>query len=97
MSLSRRELIKGRRPEETHISSLVVHCHPDHLNNAIETITALPGVEVPEHDPQGKLVVVMETPDQGAIVERLASIESVTGVIAATLVYHQVEAQESQA
>ena len=39
----------------------------------------------------GKIVVTLETESSGGIVERLASIREVAGVLSAVLVFHQID------
>ncbi len=57
----------------------------------IQSITALPEADVPEHSADGKLVVLLETVNEGLIMERIGSIENMPGVISAALVYHQID------
>ena len=57
-------------------------------------IAALDGVEVHGANPQGKIVVTLETASEGGIVDRLAAIRDVAGVLSAVLVFHQVEPLE---
>ena len=81
-------------PPELHISSLVVHARPAAVATAQAAIAALEGVEVHGQSGQGKIVVTLETTSEGAIVERLAAIRDVAGVLSAVLVFHQVEPLE---
>ena len=92
MALSRRSLFSGPQAEDlTHIASLVVHCRPEKLAAANATIAALPNVEIPASDERAKLVVLMEMRDESELLQRIDDIESVPGVVAATLVFHQVD------
>ncbi len=92
MRLSRRTLMNGATSGKVcHISSLVIHCRPGSMAAAIERIQAMPNAEVPESDPNGKFVVLLETDDESTILEDIGNIQSLRGVINATLVYHQVE------
>ncbi len=83
-------------PEEVHISSLVVHCRPAQAAEVAERILALPGTEIHGGVEQGKLILVLETSTEGEIVERLNTVQLLDGVLAATLVFHQVEAVSHQ-
>ena len=47
--------------------------------------------QVPEHSPEGKLVVHLETANQNAIMQCISAIEEMAGVINAALVYHQID------
>jgi len=51
----------------------------------------MPDAEVPEHNDQGKLVVLLETDNESSIMQRISAIENLTGVINTVLVYHQID------
>lgn len=92
MRLTRRALLRAETaPGGVHISSLVVHCRPDAIDTVIAAITDLPEADVPEYSVEGKLVVLLETANEGVIMERIGSIENLPGVISAALVYHQID------
>ena len=74
-----------------HIASLVVQCLPRNFNSTRAAIEALDGAEVPEFDECGKLVVLLETSTEEALLDRIRDIEHTAGVISANLVYHQLE------
>lgn len=76
---------------EFHISSLVVRALPQTLDSIKTSIAAMPGAEIHGSDAKGKMVVVLETQNQGEIAERLRSIESLSGVLNVSLIYHHVE------
>ena len=92
MSLNRRGLISGAVAEEScHISSLVVHSLPDYMAAAIAAIEVMPDMQVPERDSNGKFVVLLETADESSTLAGISQIEALRGVIAVTLVYHQID------
>ncbi len=92
MRLTRRALLRGNTAGGgVHISSLVVHCRPEFIETIISAIAALPDVTVPEHDETGKLVVLLETANEGAVMERISALEALSGVISVALVYHQID------
>lgn len=76
---------------EVHISSLVVHTLPEHLLAVRKQVSELRDVEIYGEDPQGKLVVVIETDRQGFITETIEQINNLPNVLNAFLVFHQVE------
>ncbi len=76
---------------EVHISSMVVLCRPDALENAVTQIKANPLAEVHAVDENGKIIVVLETPSEQNILDGIQELENIDGVISATLVYHQVD------
>ncbi|WP_028025418.1 chaperone NapD [Enterovibrio calviensis] len=76
---------------EYHVTSLVVHAAADQTEKVKADIEALPGTEVPATNETGKLVVVVEGESRGALLDIFEQIKGLPGVLAATLVFHQVE------
>ena len=76
--------------EEVHISSLIVQGMPACLPAIRAAMTAMDGVEI-HAEGDGKLVVILETANEGEIVSRLGEIGSLDGVLSTSLVFHQVE------
>jgi nitrate reductase NapD len=77
---------------EHHISSLLVHGRPEAVPRLAAAIARIAGAEVPIADPSGKLVVTIEGASEDAIADALARINLLDGVLAATLVFHHVDA-----
>lgn len=73
-----------------HISSAVVSVLPDHRDEVLRMLTALPGVEVHQRD-ASKIVIVMEAAESGILGGRLAEIASWQGVLSANMVFEQVD------
>jgi nitrate reductase NapD len=98
-TIDRRTLITGRvltadrvmTPPGGEIASIIVQARPDHLQDVEAGILALPGCEVHGRDPRGKLVVVVDTPDAGALGATLAAISQLAHVHAASLVFHAID------
>jgi nitrate reductase NapD len=51
---------------------------------------------VPASDAAGKLVVILESTDEQTIARQLEEIGALPGVLSATLVFHHVEAGNSE-
>lgn len=51
---------------EVHISSLVVHVLPEHLDEIKQKIEAHENAEIYGDSPEGKIIVVLETENQGS-------------------------------
>lgn len=86
----------GQAPTEQHISSLVVHVRPEHVTKAIEALLSMPGTEIPAQDPNGKLIVTLETATDSDIVDRINTIHAIPGVLSAALVFHHCEPEEQR-
>jgi len=76
---------------EVHISSLVVHGRPEGLESIETAIGGLTGAEVHGASSQGKLVVTLETINEGEMLTRIDEINRIEGVLSVALIYHQVD------
>ncbi|MEH6636537.1 MAG: chaperone NapD [Halioglobus sp.] len=77
--------------EQFHISSFVVRCLPDRLQDIMATVAALPGVEIHGDDACGKFVALLELETDKALVETITTIELIKGVVNTSMVYHHAE------
>ncbi|KJY76501.1 chaperone NapD [Vibrio nigripulchritudo] len=76
---------------EVHISSLVVHVSPQHLESVKTQISQLDSAEIYGDSPEGKIVLVLETENQGFITDTIDAINQLANVLNTVLVYHQIE------
>ncbi|EKO3432501.1 chaperone NapD [Vibrio fluvialis] len=76
---------------EVHISSLVVHALPEHLKTVKAQIEQFENAEIYGDSPEGKIVVVLETQNQGFVTDTIDAINNLPNVLSAVLVYHQIE------
>ena len=90
MGLSRRDIITAGSGS-AHIASLLVQCLPENLDATASALEKLGGTEVPARDEQGKLIVLLELATEFELLERTREIETMPGVISATMVYHQLD------
>jgi nitrate reductase NapD len=94
--LDRRALIRGRvvDPDKlitlpgAEIASVLVQARPERLADVEAEIAALEGCEVHARDARGKLVVVIEASNAGAIGSTLNTIALLPNVFSAALVFH---------
>jgi nitrate reductase NapD len=77
--------------QPVHISSLLVNANPSMLAQVEKSLCTIAIAEVCHIEPNGKIIVVLETPDESAIVQALTEIQLIKGVVSALLVYHQVD------
>jgi len=94
-ALGRREFLNGQWATDTgaangavEIASILVQARPDRLDAAARHIETLPGTQIYSRDPKGKLVVVVEASDVGAIGGTLNTISMMPEVLTAALVFH---------
>ncbi|MGL5359039.1 MAG: chaperone NapD [Shewanella sp.] len=81
--------------QEYHVTSLVVHAAPHALDEVHTNISALVGCDIHAVTPEGKLVVTLEGSSQKAILDNVEAINALSGVLCASLIYHQVEPLEA--
>lgn len=76
-----------------HVSSLAVHAAADQLEQVKSAIEAMEGTEVPGMSEAGKMVVVIEGDSKSSLADTYDAIKQLPGVLAATLVFHQMDEQ----
>jgi nitrate reductase NapD len=99
-ALDRRAFISGRivNPERVitppggEIASILVQARPERLIEVEAAIVVLAGCEIYGRDPKGKLVVVVDAPDAGALGTMLNTIALLPDVYTASLVFHAIDA-----
>ncbi|MEP3045759.1 MAG: chaperone NapD [Roseibium sp.] len=74
-----------------HIASLLVQAIPENRKAIEEGILGFDGAEVAHSDDEGRIIVTLETASESNIVEALTDIQLLTGVVSASLVYHQMD------
>ncbi len=79
---------------EVHISSLVVHVLPEHLQKIKSQINQFSNAEIYADSPEGKIIVVLETAHQGFITDTIDAINQLPNVLSTVLVYHQIETEQ---
>jgi nitrate reductase NapD len=99
-AIDRRALITGRlirqdrviAPPGGEIASVLVQARPERLASVETAIAALDGCEIYGRDPVGKLVVVVDAQDAGALGTTLNTIALLPNVYSASLVFHAIDA-----
>lgn len=80
--------------EMWHVCGLVVQAKPEAVPAVADALAAMPETEVAVIEQEkGKLVVVMQSEDSNALLDRIESARNVAGVLAVSLVYHQQDEQ----
>ncbi|CAG0983048.1 Chaperone NapD [Rhodocyclaceae bacterium] len=73
------------------ISSVIVHARPGSAETVRTLLNGMDGIEVHGVSPEGKLIVTIETDDDGGTTEAFERISKADGVLSAAMVFHQVE------
>jgi periplasmic nitrate reductase NapD len=84
-------------PPGGEIASAIVQVRPDRLAEIEAAIVALPGCEVHGRDSRGKLVVVIDSIEAGALGATLNTIALLPHVYSASLVFHAIDADQCPA
>lgn len=82
-------------PEQLHITSLVVHSTPRHVNEVSDAIASMPGARVHAASTGGKVVVTLEASTAEEMMSRITGIQRLDGVLSAALVYECVDTLEA--
>lgn len=104
-AIDRRALITGHilnpdrvvAPPGGEIASILVQAKPERLADVEIAIVALAGCEIHGRDPRGKLVVVVDAPDAGALGTTLNRIALLPDVYSASLVFHAIGLADTRA
>ena len=80
-----------------HVSSVVVHTRAGAADAVAGAIAAVDDAEVRASDGNGRLVVLIETADDGGLFEAWRRLETLDDVLSVALVYHQVDAGQVDA
>lgn len=78
-------------PTEFHISSFIVRCVPERMQDIMSAVAAQPGVEIHGDDGCGKFVALLDLESDRALVEAISAIEHIKGVVNTSMVYHHAE------
>jgi nitrate reductase NapD len=84
-------------PGDLHIAGILVHCRAEVTDRLAATIDAMPGAEVFQRSPQGKLVVVAEAPAAKDVLDLIDAIRALPDVYNVSLVYQHAEPAASLA
>jgi nitrate reductase NapD len=74
-----------------HISGILVHARPGHIDQARSQLAGIAGVEVHVGDENGKLIITLEQQDETSTVDTFGQINQLPDVLSATMVYHHFE------
>ncbi|MCP4935804.1 MAG: chaperone NapD [bacterium] len=73
------------------ISGILVHAAPAKYEKVKEALLALPDIEIPVDNPDGRMVVIIDEAGGQPSGESLMKIQGIDGVLTANLVYQHIE------
>jgi nitrate reductase NapD len=85
------QLAAGADPDDVQIAGILVHCRGEEAERLAISIDAMPGAEVFQWSPQGKLVVVAEAPAAKGVLDLIDAVRALPGVFNVSLVYQHAE------
>ncbi len=95
MRLNRFLKREAERPSIGHnLCGVLVHAEPGRLALACRHLAELPGVEIHEQAPDGRMVVTIEDVEGLPAALTLAKLHEIEGVASAALVYHHCETED---
>ena len=80
--------------DEEHIVSVILHGRPEHRLAIELAMDTLAGVERVVQDELGKYVLVIGAPTARQVMQQIEALQTIEGVLSATLVAHHTEASE---
>lgn len=80
---------------EYHICSFIVQTRPEHMEEIKNQLVRLPGVELHQQDPKGKVIITLEAESTRQISEITTAIGHLSGVLSCNMVFHQIENQSA--
>lgn len=80
-----------------HIASFIVCAKPERLPSVADALCAMQGVEVTHSDPNGKMIVVIETDSDAGVARFTEYAHQTAGVIAVSFVFHQSDSDANLA
>lgn len=73
------------------ISGVIVRAYPEQINPVSACLSEMPGVEVHGNNDDGRIVVTVEQDDANHMSDVLTQMQTLPGVLAASMIYHQFE------
>lgn len=78
------------------ICGVLVQTRPERLAEVGQQLAAIPGVEVHAQDPQGRLVVTVESTPGRSTIDTVSGLGVVEGVVATSLVYQYADGDKRE-
>lgn len=76
---------------EIHVAGCVAFARPEAVEGVVRAIRSTGLAEVPRHDPNGRIVVLIEAPTSARVLDAMDAIRALDGVLAIHLAYQHAE------
>jgi nitrate reductase NapD len=76
-----------------HIAGVLVHAHPEKISRVQMQLGDLTGLEVHAANPDGRLVITIESESRQAVAQMLTALHNLPGVLSACLVYEESDSE----
>lgn len=73
-----------------HVASLIVHATRERKHKVVEWLLQQPRLEIHRQTTEGKIAVVMECGHEQDVLDLLNTLNEMSGVLNAALIYHEV-------
>ncbi len=73
------------------ISGVLVRVYPEKIIPVSDNLREMAGVEVHGNNDDGRIVVTVEQDDANQMSDALTHMQTLSGVLAASMIYHQFE------
>ncbi len=73
------------------ISGVLVRAYPQQINPVSDSLREMSGVEIHGNNDDGRIVVTVEQDDANQMSDVLTQMQTLPGVLAASMIYHQFE------
>lgn len=81
--------------DEIHIAGVIVHASPSHLDAVRGQALRLPGTRIHAAQPDGRMVVTLETDSTKRTLDHMDAIRALPGVLNVALVYQHAESAQA--
>lgn len=73
------------------VCGVLIHANPNRVDEVIQAMRELDGLEVHRTADGGRIVVTVEDTERTLALDTLTAIHKLDGIVAASLVYHSID------
>ncbi|MDH5407880.1 MAG: chaperone NapD [Gammaproteobacteria bacterium] len=80
--------------EAINICGVLIHAMPDKVTEVKQTLLEYEGLEIHTVTEDGRMVITLDYPDRGQMMDTINQLNSVAGVLSAAMVYQHNESND---